>query len=128
MTAEIVEHDDVAGSERWNQALFDPGQEPRAIDGTIEHEGCAQAVAAQAGDEGQGFPVPERNLGDQTLAGPRPATKARHVGLGPVDLLRSSTINKDEPARVNLMLVLLPERAFACHVRPLLFGGVQTFF
>jgi hypothetical protein len=54
--------------------------------------------------------------------------RADHVGLDPVDLLWSSTIDKDQPLRIKRALVRSPTRAPTGHVGAILFAGVQAFF
>lgn len=55
MTAEIVEDDEIAGPECRDEKLLDPGPEAAAVDRTVEDVGRAQAVGAQAGQEGPGI-------------------------------------------------------------------------
>ena len=47
VAAEIVEHDDVAPSQRWGGELLDPGAEEGAVDRAVEHAGRDDAVGAQ---------------------------------------------------------------------------------
>lgn len=41
---EIVHNDHVATRESGCQGLFDVGQEPRAVHGTVQHQGCSDGV------------------------------------------------------------------------------------
>jgi len=52
VAAEIVHDDDVAGSEHWDELLFDIGTEALAIDWAIEDAWGCEAVAAQGTEEG----------------------------------------------------------------------------
>jgi hypothetical protein len=81
--SQIVEHDDVVALEGRDEELFDIGEKPLAVDGAVEQAGRFDAVVAQRSQEGRGFPVAVRDLGDEPAAARRPAVKARHVGLGP---------------------------------------------
>ena len=74
------------------------------------------------GEEGQRAPVAVRHLGDQPLAARRAAVGAGHVGLGP------GLVDEDQAGGIKPPLILLPLRAPARHVRPILLAGVQAFF
>ena len=64
VAAEIVHDDDVAGRERRDEELLDPGGEDLAVDRPVEHAGRVDPVVAQRGEEGQRAPAAERRLGD----------------------------------------------------------------
>jgi hypothetical protein len=51
--AEIVEDDDVAWFQDWNELLFDIGAEALAVDRPVEDARCGEPVAAQRAEEGQ---------------------------------------------------------------------------
>jgi hypothetical protein len=51
VAAEVVEHDDVAWLQGWDQHLRHPGVEGLAIDGTVEHAWRIDPIAPQGGDE-----------------------------------------------------------------------------
>jgi hypothetical protein len=51
MGAEIVEDDDVAGFEGRNEELFDVGEKPFAVDGTVEQAGPSRRGARRAGEK-----------------------------------------------------------------------------
>jgi hypothetical protein len=53
VTAKIVHDDDVAGAERGQQHLLDPGGEACAVDGLVEHARSIDPVMAQRGEEGR---------------------------------------------------------------------------
>jgi hypothetical protein len=73
VAAEIVHHDDVSQPSRRHQELLDVGAKADRGDRLIEQAWCADAVASQGGDEGQGLAVAMRHLGDQSLTdGHRP--------------------------------------------------------
>jgi hypothetical protein len=54
---EVVHHHEVARAQRRRQGLLDIREEARPVDRAIEHAGCGEAVVAQRGDDGGGFPV-----------------------------------------------------------------------
>ena len=122
VASEVVHDDDVAFLERRDKTLFDIGQEAFRIDGTVDHARGGQAVDAQGAHEGQGFPVPVRNLGKQAFAFPAPPAQARHVGLDP------GLVDEDQALRVDLALMLLPVPAPVRDVRPVLLAGMHGFF
>ena len=63
MAAEIVEDDDVALGERGHEDPLDIEGKEFAVDRPIDDPRGIDAVAAQGGNECQGFPVPMRNRG-----------------------------------------------------------------
>lgn len=119
---EIVHDDDVATCQRGGQHLLDIGEEQLAIDRSIEHAGGDQAILAQAGYEGGGLPVPMGYCINQPVAHRGPAIEPDHVGLGP------GLIDEDQPARVQLRLVLAPLRPGLGDVRSILLGGPERLF
>ena len=54
---EVVQHDDIARSQRGHQHLFDVGKETRAIDWSIEHGWRGETVEAERGDHRVRLPV-----------------------------------------------------------------------
>ena len=83
MAAEVVEDDDIADCECWDQEVLDISQELLAVDRPIEDTGCLDAIEPERGQEGQGASAPVRRLADQALAAPAPAAQGLHVGLNP---------------------------------------------
>jgi hypothetical protein len=61
-------------------------------------------------------------VGHQAFAARSPAVLAGHVGLGP------GFIDEDQAVGIDLALMALPALALAGDVRPILLGGVQSFF
>lgn len=122
MTAKVVHDDDVAGRQGGDQDLLDIGQEPLAVDRSVQDEGGGDLVAAQGGQEGHGFPVAVRDLGHQPLAAGATAVGAGHVGLGP------GLVDEDQAARIKPGLMALPARPLPGHVRTVLLGAEQAFF
>jgi hypothetical protein len=56
--SEIVEDDDVAFFEGWDESLLDIGDEALAIDGAVDNEWRIDPIAPQRRDEGQRLPAP----------------------------------------------------------------------
>jgi hypothetical protein len=90
------------------QALFDIGEEARAVHGAIEHTRRGDLVASQGGDECRRLPMAVRDAGEQALAAQAAAIAPRHVG--------GSTGLVDEDKACGVQAVL------AC-IGPLLFSG-----
>ena len=122
VTAEIVEDDHIAGLEGRDERLLDPGAEPFAVDGPVQNQGRGDRIAPERGDKGQGCLAPMRNLGHQPLTARSPATDAGHVGLGP------SLVDEHQALGIKTVLVALPPRPLAGHVRSVLLGRVKAFF
>lgn len=122
VASQIVEDDDVAGRERRDEVLLDPGGEGLAIDRSVQHQGGDDPIVAQAGQEGQRLPMPERSLAHQRRATWRPAAQPRHVGLDP------GFVNEDQSARVQAMLMRFPPRPLAGRPNPILLARHQRFF
>ena len=59
---QIIHNDDIAFFEGWGELFLDVGLEDAPVHGGIDDEGGGEPVAAQAGDEGLGHPMPERRL------------------------------------------------------------------
>ena len=122
MTAEIIEHDDIAWPQGGYQELPDPRRERNPVDRTIKDAGGDDAGAAQAGHEGHRLPMTMRHPRDKTLAAGRPAMLAGHIGFGP------GFIDEDQSVRVDVTLMTLPALALTSNVGPVLLRGVQCFF
>jgi len=122
VAAEVVHDDDVAGPERGNEALLDPGSEGHAVDRSVEHVGRVYPITSQGGDEGHGAPVAEGRIATHAMAFAAPAMGAHHVGLHPGLIDEDETISRDPT------LILPPARPPARDVAPGLFGGQQRFF
>lgn len=122
VASQIVEDDDIADFEGWDEALLDPCGERDPVDRAIEHEGSDNATAAQASQKGQRLPVTMRNLCDQRVSALAPAACARHVGLDP------GFVDEDKPIRIKPMLVRLPAHPEPGHLRSVLLACHQCFF
>lgn len=122
MAAKIVDDDDVARLERWDENLFDVSQEAFAIDWPVDDARSLNPIAAQSRQEGQGPPMTLRYLGDEFVPTRGPATQACHVGFGP------GLIDEDQTRRIKPALTCLPTPASTRDVGTILLGGEQSFF
>ena len=75
MGREIVEHQDVARSQRRHEHLFDVGQETRTIDRPIEYGWRAKTLEAQRGDHGVRLPV----TAGRVIADPRTRSTSSEI-------------------------------------------------
>src|SRR5689334_11016903 len=116
VAAEIVEDDDVALGEGWDENSLHVEREELAVDRTVDDPRGIDAVGPQGGDEGERLPMPVRQAGLETLSARSPAAQRRHVGLDPC------LVDEDEPAGLNPALMALPARTLASDVRPRLLG------
>ena len=122
VAAQIVHNDDIARRERWQQTLFDIGQEAGTVHRALEDTRSRKAVVVQRCHEGQRLPVTMGPVRAQPLAPGAAAMTAGHVRLGP------GLIQEHESARIKLALRALPPAAALRDVRPILLGGRQAFF
>jgi hypothetical protein len=79
VATEVVHDDDVTRFEGGDQHLLDIGKEGFAIDRPVNDAGCVDPVAAQRSEEGQGSPMPMRNLRHQPCTAGAAAMGARHI-------------------------------------------------
>ena len=105
VAAQIVHNDDIARRERWQQTLFDIGQEAGTVHRAIEDTRSRKSVVVQRRHEGQRLPVTVGPGRAQPLAPGAAAMTAGHVRLGP------GLIEEHEPARIKLALRALPHEA-----------------
>jgi len=122
VAAEIVEDDDVARPEGWDQELLDVSQEAAAVDGTIEDSGRVDTVVPERSQEGQRLPVAVGHLGAQPLTPATTAVGAGHIGLGP------SLIDEDKAPGIKPSLIAPPARAAARDDPSILLGWQHAFF
>ena len=80
--SQIVEHDDVVALEGRDQELFDIGEKELAVDGTVEHAWCDDAVTAKTRNEGQCLAMTVRHLRDQSPASGTASKKGCWPGSG----------------------------------------------
>jgi len=122
---QVVEDDDIARLENWQELGFDIGLEDRAVHRGIDDPGCDQAIASEARHEGLRPPVAKGSLGIQPLALSGPATQAGHLGR------RAGLVDKDQPMALlshDGLAGILPRGPGAGQFRPVLFACSERFF
>jgi len=119
---EVVHDDDVAVDEGRRQDRLDVSAEDDAIDVAVDDEGGGDAVVAERGDEGRGFPVAVRHGGAQPLTARAAAAGACHVGCGP------GLVDEQQPCRVQAWLPLAPGVPCGGNVGALLLRSVAGLF
>ncbi len=120
--AEIVENDDIARLQGLDELGFDVGSECLTVDRSVENPWRIDAIMPQCRDEGHGFPVTMRRMGNQPFSARAPAAQRRHIRLDP------GFIDEDQPRRVNACLVTEPLLTPALELWPQLLGGQNRFF
>ncbi len=93
MRGEVVEDDDGAWCDLWDQHFADVGSKGRAVHRTLYDPRRDQCILCQARDQGLGSPTAKRRIHRQALAPFCSATQAGQVGL------HCSFINKDNATR-----------------------------
>jgi len=122
VAAEIIEDDDVARLQRWNQNLIDIGPEALAVDWTIENPWGLNTITSQGGEEGHCLPVTVWDLCREPPAPRAPASDWSHVGLDP------GFVDEDETGGINPHLIFFPARAATRHAGAILLGRQHAFF
>ena len=122
MTSEIVQNDNVARSQGWDENLVDIEPERLAVDGTGEQPWRIDAVVPESGEEGHRLPSAVRNLRAKPATTKSPPPQRRHVGFGP------GLVDEDQAGRFNPVLTGDPLRAPSGDVGTVLFAGVHGFF
>ena len=122
VAAEVVEDDEVAGPERGDEELLDPGLEAWSVDRAVEDIGCAEPVRAQPGEEGHGAPAAVRCEALEALSLLRPAAQRGHVGLDP------GLVHEHQAVRLQPALERLPSHSLAGHRGAGLLKGEQGVF
>lgn len=122
VTAEIVEHDDVAGAQGRDEELGHPGKEHPPVDRAVDDAGSDDPLDAQSGQERHGRPTAVRNAPDQALPARGAAVRSGHVGLGP------GLVDEDQTFGIDASLIAPPPGALTRDVGSFLLGGAQSFF
>ena len=122
---QIVHDDDIAFVEGRGEFFFDIGFEDAPVHRGIDDEGGGELVAAQAGDEGLGHPMPEWCLRAKPLTLRAAPAQTGHLGSG------SGLVEKDQPMRLKPHARLAcggPFRARRFDVGAILLACQQGFF
>jgi len=118
----VVHENDVALAERRREHARDVGEKSRAIQGTVDHIWCRDAIDAERRDQRQRFPMSVWNLGDETVTDRRAAVLPDHLRR------HRRLVDEDETLSLELGLLGLQCGTRGRDVRPILLGCVQSFF
>lgn len=122
VASEIVENDDIALAQGWQENVLHVTAEAFTVDRAVEDAGCRELVMAERAEECEGTPVPVRGEAAQACPFGAPAPQGGHVGLDP------GLIDEDEPVRIKSGLPGPPTLAPTRDVGASLFEGEQCFF
>ena len=125
VAGEVVEDDDVSGTQRRDQLGLDVEIEELAVDRAVDDPGRVEPVMKSSRDEGLGLPVTKGGVIDQTRPAWCPSGGLGHVGLERcfVDETYACQHVTHEGLPVSD-----PDPAGQCHIRPLLLDRPQVFF
>ena len=131
MSGQIVDDDDVAFFEGWDELGLDIGFEDSPVHRRIDDEGRGEGVATQSGDEGLGLPMAERGFGAAALA-PQ-ATSAQGASFSQARHFRggSGLVEEDQPMRLEPHLGLALSPPFLSRladIGAIAFAGQKRFF
>lgn len=119
---EIVHDDAVARFPEGAEKLPDILEEQGAIDRPVSDHGSNGSLQRERGDEGGGFPVTVRDMGDQPLVCRGAPVASGHVGRCP------GFVEKKQPRRIKRFLMLRPGGARFLHVFAPPLAGAYGFF
>lgn len=122
MAAEIIDDDNVAGLQCWNEHFCNVEEKALAIDGTIDEPGRFDAIMPKRCQERQSVPMAIGGFGRQAPSFWRPTAQRRHIGFGP------SLVDEDEAGRFNARLIAHPLSAPSFDVGAILFAWQKRFF
>jgi hypothetical protein len=119
---EVVEDDDIAGSQGWHQHLFDIGEKTGTIDRPVEHGGRSHPLEAERGDHGVCLPVAAGRVIVEARAARAPTIAPDQIGRD------AAFIQKDILSDIAERLLLAPAPTLSRDVRASLLLGVYRFF
>ena len=122
MSGQIVDHDDVAFRQAWDQHVVHIDQEGFAVHRPFQNPRRHQPVVAQSGREGGGLPMSPGCLADQAPATATAPMGAHHLGRGP------GLVDEHQALGIKACLIGLPALPRRGHVGPFLLGRLQSFF
>ena len=113
---QIVEANNIAFLKGRGELRFDVLLECITVQGALDHPGRGQAVTAQSGNEGHGFPMTMGNGGNHPLASGTAPPQARHFGID------TCFVKEHDPADPLGMgqepgLTFAPNHACCLHIR-----------
>jgi hypothetical protein len=119
---QIVEHDDVARPQGWEQDLLDVGEKRRIVERTVADGGCPQAVDPQRRHDGVGLPMPTRCVIAQSQSVRARAIAPQQIGG------HAGFVDEHVAARIVGRQGVLPPAPRGSHIRAPLFVSVYGFF
>ena len=125
MSGQIVDDDDVAFFEGWDELGLDIGFEDSPVHRRIDDEGRGQGAATQSGDEGLGLPMAERGFGPEAPALQATSAQARHFRRG------SGLVEEDQPLRLEPhpgLPLSAPFLSRLADIGAIAFAGQKRFF
>lgn len=122
VAGEVIQNDDIAGSERRGQDLGDVLSEDLPVHRLADDKRRNHSLACQAGKKGRGTAMPGRGMTDDPLALGGAAIAPGQVGG------RGGFIKEDQTMRCQFRLAFTPQAPSLSHIRAMLFSGVNGFF
>ena len=122
VNGQVVHDDDVAGYQRRNQELNQPGHENFAIHRLVDDQRRGDGVLAQTRHEGCRLPVAVRRVSNEAFAALAASAQARHRRVG------SGLVDENEPVGIKRRLFALPLLASRRHVGAQLLRRAKAFF
>jgi hypothetical protein len=119
---EVVEHDDIARSQRGHQHLFDIGEETRTVDGPIEHRRGAEPLEPERGDHRVRLPMTAGCVIMEPGAAWAPAIATEQIRR------HAAFIEKHVLPHIAERLPLAPAATLSDDVGTTLFVRVYSFF
>ena len=125
MCGQVIEDDDCALGDLWDQHFVDVGGKGRAIHRALDDPWCDQCILCQPSDQGLGSPTSKRRIHRQALAPLCPSMQADQIGL------HRGFINEDNAIRQGCdggRAMFEPVRALLPYLGATALGGNQRFF
>jgi|GEM_PF-6777086 len=119
---QVVDNDDIARGQRWNQSLLDIGQESRSIHGSVRNHRSGHTRQSESADECGGFPVTMRNRRSASFSSRRTSPHPCHFDRGPY------LIDENQPLGRQIRPPIEPSLSTLRNVRALPFACVRCFF
>src|SRR6516164_10080315 len=116
----IVYHDDIVGLEHRYEALFDIGQEQFSVHWSLDQHRGHHSVVTQRRYEGQGLPLSERHVIDQSHPAWTTTVEPHHVGV------HAGLVDKYQLGRIKQALLTDPFAARPRYILTFLLGGPQA--
>ena len=119
---EVIEHDDIASSQRGYQNLLDVGTKGGVVDRSIEHGGRVHPLEPKCSDDRVRLPVTAGRVVAEPRAARTPAVAPQQIGRD------AAFIEKDVLPHIVKRQLLAPSPPVSRHVGAALFFGVYRFF